>query len=242
MIAGVMSFNSGILLFADTQPLAARRIPYESTRILHREYGSGIGPAHSIFVSSGSAHWARGAFQRCEQALDAIAPAERTIDRMRQAVELTLRDTGEGSDRQTTPGLPWFVVLYSPCELRYSVLRAISTTLQDVGAYDCQGTNVFHCHRLIRDRYSAARSLDELDLTTVFTIVVDTLRTIRDAYNGCAESTEMVVIYANGHVSDVQRIAHDSPKQRVVTLARLGRGARTNSGPGGRAPFPDPSR
>jgi prepilin-type processing-associated H-X9-DG protein len=223
MIAGALSFNSGILLFADTEPIVPRRIPHESTTIFHREYGSSLGVAHSVFVVSESVDWARAACQRCERALDGVRPAERTIDRMRETIEQSLgegcreQDDGEPAERE----LPLFVVLYSPCLARYSLFRAIGATLREVAGYDCQGAAVYLGHYFIRDRYNAARSLDELDLTTVFSIAVDTLGGIRERHDRCGESGEVVVVYADGHVSDIQPIPHDSQRQRAVTLARL---------------------
>lgn len=223
MIAGALSFNSGILLFADTEPIVPRRIPHESTRVFHREYGSSLGVAHSVFVVSESVDWARAACQRCERALDGVRPAERTIDRMREAIEQSLgegyreQDDGEPTERE----LPLFVALYSPCQARYSLFRAISATLREVVGYDCQGATAYLGHYFIRDRYNAARSLDELHLTTVFSIAVDTLAGIRERHDRCGESSEMVVVYADGHVSDVQPMHHDSQRQRAVALARL---------------------
>ena len=244
MFAGAISFNAGILLFADTEPVVPRRIPYEPRRIFHREYGSSAGCAHSIFVVSESVGWVPAAFQSSERALDALRPAERTIDRMRETIEQSLRQShreqgaGEPSERE----LPLFVVLYSPCQLRYSLFRTISTTLQEVVGYDCQGTTASLGHYLIRDRYHAARSLDALDLTTVFSIAVDTLAGIRERYDGCGESSEVVVVYSDGHVSDVQRILHDSQERRAVTLNHLAHSSRTRPGFGRLATIRDASR
>ena len=232
MFAGAISFNSGILLFADTEPVVPRRIPYEPRKIFHREYGSSPGFAHSIFVVSESGDWARAAFQCGERGLDALQPAERTIDRMRETVEQSLlqsyceQDAGEPSERER----PLFVVLYSPCQLRYSLFRTISTTLREVVGYDCQGTAASLGHYLIRDRYHAARSLDALDLTTVFSIAVDTLAGIRERDGACGESSEVVVVYSDGHVSDVQRILDDSQERRAVALNHLAHSSRTRFG------------
>lgn len=227
MIAGAIAFNSGILLFADAEPIVPRRIPYESSRIFHGEYGSSLGVAHSVFVVSASVDGARALFQRCERALDAVPPAERTIDRMRETIEQSLRESyrGHGDWEPIKRELPFIVVLYSPCQLRYSIFRTISTRLQEVVGYDCQGATAYLGHYLIHDRYNAARSLDELDLRTVFSIAVDTLGGIREAHR-CEESSEMVVVYANGHISDVQPIPHDSRRQRAVTLTRLAHSRR----------------
>jgi len=229
VLGGAISFNSGILLFADTEPAVLRRIPYEPRRIFHREYGSSPGLAHSIFVVSDAVDWARAAFQCGERALDALRPAERTIDRMRETIEHSLlqsyceQDAGEPSARER----PLFVVLYSPCQLRCSLFRTISTTLREVAGYDCQGTAASLGHYLIRDRYHAARSLDALDLTTVFSIAVDTLAGIRERDDACGKSSEVVVMYSDGHVSGVQRILHDSQERRAVTLNHLAHSSRT---------------
>src|SRR5947208_3064475 len=120
MVAGAISFNSGVLLFADTDLAAPRKTPRETRRIFHRPYGSSPAVAHSAFVVREPVAWAPAVFQRCERA-------------------------------------------------------------------------------------------------------VDTLGRIREAHDECGDSAEMVVVHADGHVSDVQRIVHDSREQRSVTLSRLSR-------------------
>jgi hypothetical protein len=225
MIAGAISFSSGILLFTDAEPIFPRRIPHQSKRIFHREFHSHLGSAHSIFVIGESVDWARARFEGCEHALDGIPPGERTIERMRETIEQSLSENrhdqrdGEPTERE----LLLFVVLYSPCQQRYSLFRAVSTPLREVVGYDCQGTAAYLGHYLIRDRYNAARSLNELDLTTVFSIAADTLTGVREGHKGCGRSSEMIVVYADGQVSAVHLMPHDSPKQRAVTLTRLTR-------------------
>lgn len=222
MVAGAISFNSGVLLFADTDLAASRKTPRETRRIFHRPYGSSPAVAHSVFVVREPVDWAPAVFQRCERAVDAVRPAERTIERMREAIERSLCESyhGGGADRE----LPLFVGLYSPSQLRYSLFRTVSsgsTTLREVDGHQTQGNTAYIGHHWIRDGFNAPRSLDELDLPTVFSLAVDTLGRIREAHDECGDSTEMVAVHADGHVSDVQRIAHDSRDQRSVTLSRL---------------------
>jgi hypothetical protein len=225
MIAGAAAFNAGILLFSDTEPIVPRRIPHQSRRIFHREFHSPLGSAHSIFVIGESVDWARTAFEGCEQAMDGIPPEERTIERMRETIEQSLTDNRHGhrDGEPTEQELLLFLVLYSPCQQRYSLFRGTSTTLREVVGYDCQGPAAYLGHYLIRDRYSAARSLDELNLTTVFSVAADTLTGVRDAHEACGASSELIVMYADGQVSAVQLMSHDSPTQRAVTLTRLSR-------------------
>src|SRR5690349_6406361 len=116
MIAGAISFNSGILLFADAD--VSRGVPGTATRIFRRGYGSSLDFAQSIFVVSDPVESMGAPFEPSERALAAIAPADRTIARM-------------------------------------------------------------------RDTYEAARSMDELDLTTVFSIAVDALAAIRSCLDEC---------------------------------------------------------
>src|SRR5437016_2508657 len=88
-IAGDL-FYSGVLLFADTDLAAPRKTPRETRRIFHRPYGSSPAVAHSVFVVREPVDWAPAVFQRCERAVDAVRPAERTIERMREAIERSL--------------------------------------------------------------------------------------------------------------------------------------------------------
>ena len=58
--------------------------------------------------------------------------------------------------------------------------------------------------------------MDSLDLTTVFSIATETLESVRQCPGGCGESTEIMVMYVNGHASDVQRIHREAWKQRKL--------------------------
>jgi len=215
MIAGALSFNSGLLLFADTDVPGG--FPRASTRIFSKEYGSDRDCAHSIFVVSGHVDWTRPPFERCQRALDAIRPAERTIARMRDTIERTLNECRD----QPNDEVPFLVALYSRSDQQLSALHPLDAALRETVGYDCQGGAAYLGHALIRDRYDAARSMDELDLTAVFAIAVDALAGIRGSLDGCGESTEMVVLYADGHASDVNRMPHDSERLRTVALDGL---------------------
>jgi prepilin-type processing-associated H-X9-DG protein len=220
MIAGAISFNSGILCFADSGGSSGHQRP--APRIFAREYGSNLDFAQSIFVVSAGVEWERAPFERCQRALGAIRPGERTVARMRDAVERTLND-----DRhQPSDGIPFLVALYSRSEQRLSCFHPIGSALREVVGYDCQGTAAYLGHSLIRNRYDAARSMDELDLTEVFSIAVDALAGIRGCLDGCGESTDMVVLYADGHVSDVNRMPHDSERLRTIALDGLAHAGR----------------
>ncbi|HEY1306337.1 MAG TPA: hypothetical protein VGF24_22440 [Vicinamibacterales bacterium] len=242
MIAGGVSFSSGILLFTDTEPIVPRRIPHQSRSIFHSEFHSHLGSAHSIFVIGESVDWEPAAFQRCEHALDGVPSAERTIERMRETIEQSLSDDNHDQRDRHPAGRErvFIVALYSSCQGRYSLFRAINTTLREVVGYDCQGTGAYLGHYLIRDRYIAARSLNELNLTTVFSIAVDALAGIREAHEECGASNEMIVVYANGRVSAVQLMPQDSPRHRAVTLTRL-TGYRRTPTSDTRAIIPNPA-
>jgi prepilin-type processing-associated H-X9-DG protein len=214
MIAGAISFNSGILCFADSGASSDRQHP--SPRIFAREYGSNLDFAQSIFVISADVDWERAPFERCQRALGAVRPGERTVARMCDAIERTLNEY-----RQPSDAIPFLVALYSRSEQLLSFFHPIGAALREVVGYDCQGTAAYLGHSLIRDRYDAARSMDELDLTAVFSIAVDALAGIRGCLDECGESTDMVVLYADGHVSDVNRMPHDSERLRTVALDGL---------------------
>ena len=77
---------------------------------------------------------------------------------------------------------------------------------KELAGYDCQGSAAYLGHYLIRDRYRAMQSMDALDLRSVFAIAAETLDGIRELCEGCAECAEILVLYANGRKSGVQRI------------------------------------
>jgi hypothetical protein len=226
MIAGAISFNSGILLFADAD--ASRSVPGTSTRILRREHGSSLDLAQSIFVVSDAVESMRAPLERCGCALDAIRPVERTIAGMRDTIERTLneRDVELGDGGSATPDIPFLVALYAQSQQLLSLFHPLGSRLREVVGYDCQGTAAYLGHSLIRDRYEAARSMDELDLTTVFSIAVDALEAIRSCLDECGKSTEMVVLYADGRTSDVNRMLLDSEPLRTAALDGLAHAAR----------------
>jgi hypothetical protein len=224
MIAAALSFNSGILLFADAdRPRSVA--PRESRRIFQRQYGEPPQCARSVFVASDIVGWTSAAFERSETALEALPAAQRTIDGMKDAIEHALFEA-----YQDQIGLPTaeqefsaFIALYSPAEKRYALFHTLNTALREVAGHDCVGPAAFLGHYLIRDPYNAARSMDALNLETVFSIATDTLDGVRACNEKCGVSSEMAVMYADGHVSDIQRLAHDTHKQRKVALAALAR-------------------
>ena len=224
MIAAALSFNSGILLFADAdRPRSVA--PRESRRIFQGQYGEPPQCARSVFVASDIVGWTAAAFERSQTALEALPAATRTIDGMKDAIEHALFEA-----YQDQIGLPTaeqefsaFIALYSPIEKRYALFHTLNTALREVAGHDCVGPAAFLGHYLIRDPYNAARSMDALNLETVFSIATDTLDGVRACHEKCGVSSEMAVMYADGHVSDIQRIPHDSHKERKVALAALAR-------------------
>jgi hypothetical protein len=95
MIAGAISFNSGILLFAADVP---SRAPGPSASIFPRAYGSSLDPAQSIVIVRGAVGM-RASIEPCRRAREAIRAVERTR-RARRDQELSRRmrrsQVGEG--------------------------------------------------------------------------------------------------------------------------------------------------
>jgi len=217
MIAIAISFDSGILLCADTKHSVPARLPPESTNIFPKQYGSKLGYARSIFLISEPVDWTVAAVQYCEAALDILQPAEYTIDRMRATIENSLFEI-----YQRQPEATLLVALYSPCDQQYSLFRTSGAALREIVGYDCEGTAAYLGHYLIRDRYRASQSMDALDLTSVFSIAIETLEGVREYHGRCGESTEIFVMYANGRASGIQRIRQDTRKQpKLALLANL---------------------
>ena len=98
------------------------------------------------------------------------------------------------------------VALYSSSERLYSAFRTSGAALKELAGYDCQGSAAYLGHYLIRDRYRAMQSMDALDLRSVFAIAAETLDGVRECCEGCAECAEILVLYANGRKSGVQRL------------------------------------
>jgi hypothetical protein len=215
MIAAAMWFNSGILLFADAETNFRGTVRADSHTILPKHYGAHAGGAISVFVVSEPGNRHLSEFHRCEEVLASIPPEDCTLDRMREAVEKSLVDAG---DEEVD-----FVALYSAKDQQYSLYRTTGTMLQEVVGYDCEGPAAPLGHRLMHDRYTAARSMDTLDLIHVFSIATETLDVIRATYPACGKCSEMIVMYANGHLSDVQHMVNESPRKRNAALTALGR-------------------
>ena len=224
MIAAALSFNSGILLFADADR-PRNVVPRESRRIFQRQYGEPPACARSVFVASEVVGWTSPAFERSESALDSMPAAARTIDGMKEAIEHALFEVYQDQIGRPTAEQEFsaFITLYSPLVKRYALFHPLNTALREVTGHDCVGPAAFLGHYLIRDPYNAARSMDALDLETVFSIATDTLDGVRACNEKCGVSSEMAVMYADGHVSAIQRIPHDSHKERKVALAALAR-------------------
>jgi hypothetical protein len=201
MISIALSFDSGILFCAAAKNSVLARLYSESTNIFPRQYGAKSGDACSIFLLSEPIDYAVAAVQYCEHALDILQPAELTIDRMRAAIENSLSEI-----YQRQPGVTMLVALYSSSDRQYSAFRASGAALKDIASYDCQGSAAYLGHYLIRDRYRAMQSMDALDLRSVVVIAAETLDGVREFCEGCPKCAEIMVLYANGRKSGVERI------------------------------------
>ena len=151
MIAGAMWFNSGILLFADAETDFRGTVRADSHTILPRHYGADSG-ASSVFVVSEPGNRHVSEFHHCEEVLASIPPEDCTLERMREAVEESLVDTG---DEEVD-----FVALYSGKDQQYSLYRMTRTMLQEVVGCDCEGPAAPLGLRLMHARYIAGRSMD----------------------------------------------------------------------------------
>jgi hypothetical protein len=201
MISIALPFDSGILFCAAPKNSVPARNYAESTNIFPRQYGTKSGDGCSIFLPSEANDFTVAAVQYCEHALDLLQPAEFTIDRMRAAIENSLSEI-----YQRQPAVSMLVALYSSSDRQYSAFRTSGAALKELAGYDCQGSAAYLGHYLIRDRYRAMQSMDALDLRSVFAIAAETLDGVRDSWEGCAECAEILVLYANGRMSGVQRI------------------------------------
>jgi len=201
MISIALSFDSGILFCAAARNSVPARMYFESTNIFPRQYGAKSGDGCSIFLLSEPVDCAVAAVQYCEHALDMLQPAEFTIDRMRATIVNSLSEI-----YQRQPAVTMLVALYSSSDRQYSAFRTSGAALRELAGYDCQGSAAYLGHYLIRDRYRAMQSMDALDLQSVFAIAAETLDGVRDSCEGCAECAEILVLYANGRKSGVQRI------------------------------------
>ena len=210
-IALAISFDSGILLCADAPYCVPARLPWTSPKIFAKSYASGRESARSIFVISEPADKTIAALRRSEQALDALDPADQTIDRMRDAIDAALRT-------DPLPDGPLLAALYSPIDRQCAAFRSRRTGLEEFVGYDCQGSAAYLAHCLIRDEYRAAQSMDSVDVTAAFSIATHTVQAIREAPGGCGESTEIIVMYASGRTSDLQRIHPHARKEQTHTL------------------------
>jgi hypothetical protein len=209
-----LSFDSGILLCADAPACVPARLPWTSTKIFARSYSAGARGARSIFVISEPNDDTVAALRRAESALDDLPPAEQTIDRMRAVIDAALRT-------DPLPGAPLLAALYSPIDRQCAAFRSRRTGLEEFVGYDCQGSAAYLAHYLVRDEYRAAQSMDSVDMTTAFSIATQTVQAVRQCPGGCGEATEVIVMYANGRSSNVQRIgpAHFSSFKKAMMSA-----------------------
>jgi hypothetical protein len=201
MITIALSFDSGILFCAAAKNSVPARTNSESTNIFLKQYGAKSGDGCSIFLLSEPIDFTVAAVQYCEYGLDFLQPADLTIERMRVTIENSLSEI-----YQRQPGVTMLVALYSSSDRKYSVYRTSGAALKELAGYDCQGSAAYLGHYLIRDRYRAMQSMDTLDLRSVFAVAAETLDGVRDFCQGCAECAEILVLYANGRKSGVQRI------------------------------------
>lgn len=213
-IAVAISFDTGVLLCADTKYGVPFWTHPDPTRIFSKRYGSNPGYAHSIFLISEPVDCTLALVQHCERVLEVLQPRDHTIDRMKSTIEGSLLEVYE--KHLDWPDSALLIALYSPSDQQCSLFHTGGTALTEVAGYDCEGDAAYLGHYLIRDRYKAAQSMESLDLTTVFSIAIETVDTVRVRHGRCGESTEIIVMYANGSVSDVQRMGKDARKLRKL--------------------------
>jgi hypothetical protein len=226
MISIALSFGSGILLCAAAKNSARARMHSEFTNIFLRQYGAKPDDACSIFILSEPIDCTVAAVQYCEHALDILQPAELTIARMRATIENSLFEI-----YQKVPGVTMLVALYSSSDRQYSAFRTSGAALKELAGYDCQGSEAYLGHYLIRDRYRAIQSMDTLDLRAVFAIAAETLDGVSEFCEGRTECAEILVLYANGCRSGVERIWKYRGEMWEPALQRIEHGRSKHSDP-----------
>jgi hypothetical protein len=60
--------------------------------------------------------------------------------------------------------------------------------------------------------------MDSLNLSTAFAIGTDALEAVRARVHECGDCIEVVVMYGNGHASDVQCMRPDTRRERTLGL------------------------
>jgi hypothetical protein len=215
--AVALPFDSGILLATDTTP---RRLPGDPPGISSRRYGSALDTSRSVMVTAAGSPASLEAVARCEQALAALPPDACTIEEMRGAIAQALLELyPEGEDERLDPSaqMAMLVALYSAAEKRCALLRTGGPSAVEHVGYDCQGPAAHVGHYLIHDRYTTAQSLNGLDLTSVFSLALDAVEGVRRQQPGrSGAATSIVVLYANGHVSEVAEIGDHTRRQRKL--------------------------
>ena len=218
-VAVAIAFDAGILLCADAKYSAPSRIPIQFTKIFPRTSGANHS-GRSIFLIAEPDHQTAAALHAAERMLRVIEPAECTIDRMRTTIENALLEVAlrKTSQSKPMPECGLMAALYSPVDRRCALFRASGVALRECVGYDCQGPAAYLGHLLIRDRYRAAQSMDSVNLSTAFAIGTDALEAVRAHGPECGDCIEVVVMYGNGHASDVHCMRPDTRRERILGL------------------------
>jgi hypothetical protein len=221
-IAIAIPFGSGVLLCADASRIPSARIRLGSSRIFQKRYESNPSYARSIFLISDPVNFGTVVVQPCERALHLLQPAEYTIDGMRATIENSLLETYQeqlDSELDSNPTTSLLIALYSSADQRYALFRTNGIGLREHVGYNCQGSAAYVGHLLLRDRYEAAESMGALDLTTVFSIAIETLESVREYSSDSSDTIEIIIMFANGRASEVRHI--DQGARRGEQLALL---------------------
>ena len=218
-IAAALTFDSGVLLCADTKHTYTGWVQFESTKIFTSEYAD----SRSVFVITGPVDWAVAAIQSSERALASLSSASQTLAEMQKTVERELRTLYQEHiypHPDPKPDFTLLITLYSAVERRWQLFRTNETKLRALRGYDCHGTGAYLGHYLIRPRYLAARAKKLLDLDLVFTVAVEALREIKDYDEGCGKSSEVAVLHADGRVIGPERF-QDTPEEWARVRTKL---------------------
>ncbi len=218
-VAVAISFDAGILLYADATHSAPSRIPIQFTKIFPKTCGANH-CGRSIFLIAEPDDQTAAALHCAERMLRVIEPADCTIDRMRTTIEDSLLEVSQRNPSQAEPmqGCTLMAALYSPIDRQCALFRTSGVALREFVGYDCQGPAAYLGHHFIRDRYRAAQSMGSLNLSTAFAIGADALEAVRTRVHKRGDCIEVVVMYSNGHASDVQCMRPNTRRERTLGL------------------------
>lgn len=203
--------RTGLLLCADTQQTGELKL--QASKLMPHVYDDG---SKTVFVTVGSARYARMGFQQIEEILDETPKAERTLSKMRQVVTYGIRTLHQEHlfKHPNSPTVQYLIGVWSAHSRDKGkgpiLLVTDETAVVRHYGYECLGHGESIGHFLLRRDFKRVKKTTEEPKHTedeVRALALKAVREIADYDPYVGGTLEAISLYRDGHMTDVSSLA-----------------------------------